>query len=293
MIERNRAHIHICFGSSYFGVLSGRHSAAARWRSCWLALLSAGALRLAVRRPSKMANLGSSRRVGLGLAALGRPGYITLGRSQAIGAAASRDVARMQEHTEAVLDAAMEHGVRWFDCARSYGRAEEFVGGWLRSRGVAPGEVFVSSKWGYKYVADWAVHVDGDVHEVKEHTASHLESQLAETVECIGEYVDLYQIHSATIESGVLENVAVLERLHACKKERGWAMGLSLSSATQSDVLRAALATEVEGERLFSSCQVTYNLLEQSAHAALLEAHNAGVSVIVKEGVANGRLLQG
>ena len=38
-----------------------------------------------------MANLGS-RRIGLGLAALGRPGYITLGRSDAIGDAASRDV---------------------------------------------------------------------------------------------------------------------------------------------------------------------------------------------------------
>lgn len=188
-----------------------------------------------------MANLLGRRRVGLGLAALGRPGYITLGRSEAIGAAASRDVAHMREHTEAVLDASWQQGVRWFDCARSYGRAEEFVGGWLRSRGISPHEVTVSSKWGYRYVADWAVQVDGDVHEVKEHTASRFESQLAETVECIGEFVDLYQIHSATIESGVLENVAVLERLHDCKKERGWALGLSLSSPTQSDVLRAAL----------------------------------------------------
>lgn len=143
------------------------------------------------------------------------------------------------------------------------------------------------------YVADWQVQVDGDVHEVKEHTAEHFLSQLAETEDCVGEYVRLYQIHSATIESGVLQNEQVLRSLHTCKKERGWAMGLSLSSPTQSDVLRAALAVTVEGEPLFSSCQVTYNMLEQSTHAALVEAHRAGLDIVVKEGVANGRLLAG
>jgi aryl-alcohol dehydrogenase-like predicted oxidoreductase len=99
---------------------------------------------------SAMANVLGSRRIGLGLAALGRPGYITLGRSEAIGAAATRDVEHMQRQTEAVLDAAFEEGVRWFDCARSYGRAEAFVGDWLRSRGVAPSDAAVSTKWGYR-----------------------------------------------------------------------------------------------------------------------------------------------
>ena len=239
-----------------------------------------------------MANLGS-RRIGLGLAALGRPGYITLGRSDAIGDAARRDVEYMRSRTEAVLETAWTAGVRWFDVARSYGKAEEFVGDWLRCKGVAPSEVAVSSKWGYRYVADWHVEVAGDVHEVKEHTPEHFASQLAETLDCVGEYIRLYQIHSATIESGVFQNAEVLQLLHSCKRERGWAIGLSLSSPTQSDVLRAALATRVQGEALFSSCQVTYNMLEQEAHAALLEAHHAGLTVIVKEGVANGRLLSG
>jgi aryl-alcohol dehydrogenase-like predicted oxidoreductase len=199
----------------------------------------------------------------------------------------------MRRRTEAVLETAWTEGVRWFDVARSYGRAEEFVGDWLRRRGVSSSEVAVSSKWGYRYVANWQVEATDDVHEVKEHTAEHFAIQLAETVESIGEYVRLYQIHSATMESGVLQNGKVLQALHACRQEHGWTIGLSLSSPTQSDMLRAALAIRVQGEPLFSSCQVTYNLLEQGAHAALMEAHRAGLTVVIKEGVANGRLLSG
>ncbi len=44
------------------------------------------------------------------------------------------------------------------------------------------------------------------------------------------------------------------------------------------------------GQPLFDSVQATWNLLEQSAGAALLEAQQRGVSVIIKEGMANGRL---
>ena len=51
-------------------------------------------------------------------------------------------------------------------------------------------------------------------------------------------------------------------------------------------------SVEVEGVPLFSSVQATYNLLEPSAGPALAEAHDAGRTVIVKEALANGRLVQ-
>jgi aryl-alcohol dehydrogenase-like predicted oxidoreductase len=44
------------------------------------------------------------------------------------------------------------------------------------------------------------------------------------------------------------------------------------------------------GRLLFDAVQATWNLLERSASAALAEAHDAGVGVIVKEALANGRL---
>ena len=62
---------------------------------------------------------------GLGLAALGRPGYINLGHAADLHA--DYDVAAMEGRAHAVLDAAHAAGVRYFDAARSYGRAEEFL----------------------------------------------------------------------------------------------------------------------------------------------------------------------
>ena len=96
--------------------------------------------------------------LGLGLAAVGRPGYITLGRDADLGP--DRSVAALEQRSHDVLDAAYAAGIRYFDAARSYGRAEAFLASWLRSREVAAGAVTVGSKWGYVYTADWQVDAD-------------------------------------------------------------------------------------------------------------------------------------
>ncbi len=145
--------------------------------------------------------------VGLGLAALGRPGYINLGHGRDVEDLA---VERMERAAHDVLDAAYEEGVRAFDAARSYGRAEAFLASWLERRGLAPGDVQVSSKWGYSYTAGW--RVDADEHEVKELTAAQLRRQWRESSALLGDHLGLYQIHSATIESGVLEDREVQRR---------------------------------------------------------------------------------
>lgn len=118
--------------------------------------------------------------------------------------------------------------------------------------------------------------------------------QLEESAAFLGDYINLYQIHSATFESGVLDNVDVHEALHKCRKERGWAIGLSVSSPKQDQVIRKAMEIQVGSgtSRLFDSVQCTYNLLEQRAGPALLEAHRLGMDIIIKEGLANGRVLQ-
>jgi aryl-alcohol dehydrogenase-like predicted oxidoreductase len=86
----------------------------------------------------------------------------------------------------------------------------------------------------------------------------------------------------------VLDDALVLARLRALKVERGWRLGLSVSGPQQAAVIRKALALQPP---LFDCVQATYNLLEQSAGPALEEAADAGVHVIVKEAMANGRLL--
>ena len=193
----------------------------------------------------------------------------------------------MEHRAHTVLDAAYQAGVRYFDAARSYGRAEEFLGSWLVSRGIRPGSVFVASKWGYTYTAGW--HVDAARHEVKDHSLTTLARQLAETTTRLGAHLSLYQIHSATLESGVLSDHAVIDEL-ARLKTTGLRIGLTLTGTSQSDVLRRALDVTRDGERVFDAVQATWNLLERSAASALEEAHAAGLRVIVKEALANGRL---
>jgi aryl-alcohol dehydrogenase-like predicted oxidoreductase len=216
--------------------------------------------------------------VGLGLAALGRPGYLTLGHGSDLGDDLS--VAAMERHARVVMDAAYDAGVRYFDAARSYGRAEEFLATWLRARG--PDDVTVGSKWGYTYTADW--EIDADPPEVKDLSAEAFRRQIAETRELLGDRLALYQIHSATVESGVLEDPDVLAGLAALRAE-GVAIGLSATGPAQMQTIQQAVAVGA-----FDAVQATFNVLEPAAGPALARAREAGMGIIVKEALANGRL---
>jgi len=219
--------------------------------------------------------------IGLGLAALGRPAYINLGHASDLGADRSPEALRAQTH--GVLDDAYARGVRYLDAARSYGLAEDFLGSWLRER--RPADVFVASKWGYTYTADW--RIDAEHHEVKDLSVGTLRRQLGETREHLGDWLQLYQIHSATIESGVLADGEVLAEL-AALRGTGVTIGLTATGPRQADTIDAAIATGA-----FDAVQATWNLHERSAGDALGRAHGAGMRVIVKEAVANGRLTGG
>lgn len=216
--------------------------------------------------------------IGLGLAALGRPGYLNLGHGEDLGD--DRSVAALRRRAHEVLDAAYEGGVRAFDAARSYGRAEEFLGEWLDSR--RPEDVTVSSKWGYVYTANWEVAADPP--EVKHHDVDTLRRQMEETRELLGDWLALYQIHSATPDSGVLEDEAVLAEL-AALRAGGLPIGVSVSGSSQRETLDRALELG-----LFDSVQATWNLRERAAAPALARAHRAGLRVYVKEALANARL---
>lgn len=223
-------------------------------------------------------------RIGLGLAALGRPGYINLGHDGDL--AGRRSKAGLERHAHSVLTAAYAAGIRYFDAARSYGDGEAFLGRWLATSNTV-GPITVSSKWGYRYVADW--RIDAAVHEIKDHSLDNLERQLEESRANLGSHLAVYQIHSATLESGVLDNDAVLNRL-AELRSGGLMIGLSTSGPKQAAVIRKALTIERDGVRLFGTTQSTWNLLEQSAGSALADAHAAGMGVLIKESMANGRL---
>ena len=223
--------------------------------------------------------------IGFGLAAIGRPGYINLGHDEDVGGRTGQ--AEFARHTHDMLDLARAGGITYVDTARSYGRAEEFLSTWLGSRHPAPEQMIVGSKWGYVYTADW--EVDAEVHETKIHTRANLDQQYAASVDLLGTHLRLYQIHSATRDSGVLDNTDVINRLGELRAG-GLVIGLSTSGPNQADTIRQAIDLDVDGQSLFGVVQATWNLLETSAGRALAEAADAGLAVIVKEAVANGRL---
>ena len=221
-------------------------------------------------------------RLGLGLAAVGRPAYITTDRDRDLP---DRSVGGMRARSEELLNAAYAAGVRYIDAARSYGRAEDFLAGWLDEH-VAP-DLVVGSKWGYSYVGGW--RQDAETHEVKDHSVAAFCRQQAESWALLGDRILVYQVHSATLDSGALDDL----ELHAALgelRDAGVVIGLTTSGPRQLETLRRALDVNVDGRPLFGSVQVTWNLLEPSAGPALAEAAVAGVGVIVKEAVANGRL---
>ncbi|GAA2807182.1 aldo/keto reductase [Saccharopolyspora taberi] len=225
----------------------------------------------------------STERLGLGLAALGRPAYINVGRAGVLPEL--RTAQEMRERTRVVLDAAHAHGLRWVDTARSYGSAEEFLANWLSERGH--GDVTVSSKWGYAYVAQW--RIETEVHEVKEHSVERLRTQWAETRALLGDRVHLYQVHSLTSDSPLFDDLALQHEL-ARIRDSGVRLGFSTSGAAQADAIERGWELEVGGAQLFSAVQSTWNSLEPSAGRALAEVHHGGWQVLVKESLANGRL---
>jgi aryl-alcohol dehydrogenase-like predicted oxidoreductase len=239
-----------------------------------------------VATPLELHPLGRSglhvTRLGLGLAAVGRPAYINLGHGADVRGATAH--AALEARAHEVLDAAYDAGLRYVDAARSYGDAEAFLASWLAARRLEPGTLTVGSKWGYTYVGGW--RIDADQHEVKDLSAATLQRQLGETRALLGPYLGLYQIHSATVESGVLDDPAVLDDLRRLRQS-GVAVGLTVTGAHQGATIERALEVG-----LFDTVQATFNLLERSAGPALQAAHDANLGVIVKEALANGRLTE-
>ena len=221
-------------------------------------------------------------KIGLGLASLGRPGYINIGHGEDLGE--DRSLSKMRANCHQVLDYAYENGIRYFDVARVYGNAEEFLSSWIRKQSNFSG--FVGSKWGYEYLANWEINVEK--HERKDHSASFLKHQWVETRMNLGKSIDLYHIHSVTSDSKVLYDAEVIKELETIKKG-GIDIGISTSGPEQKKTIENLIKVN-EKLKLFSFLQSTINIFDQSCISILNEAANQKINIIAKEVFSNGRL---
>ena len=225
----------------------------------------------------------SSKNIGFGTAAIGRPMYINIKHDVK---AVPFSLQEFKEQGELVLEDAYNKGVRYFDTSPGYGLAEQLLLEWLTKKNDP--SITVSTKWGYTYVANF--NPKAKQHEIKEHSLENLNKQWMYS-KMLLPYLKVYQIHSATLETGVLENQGILERLHQLKKEKGLIIGLTTTGANQVEVLEKALMIEVDGERLFQSFQCTFNILDQSIFSLKEELSCIAGPFIIKEAMANGRLI--
>ena len=221
-------------------------------------------------------------KIGLGLASLGRPGYINLGHDKDLGGDKSKS--KIKENCHQVLDFAYKNGIRYFDVARVYGDAEEFLSTWIRKQTKFNG--FVGSKWGYEYLANW--EINADKHERKDHSVAFLKQQWIETRLNLGKSIDLYHIHSVTPDSKVLDDPAVITELETIKKS-GIDIGISTSGPDQIKTIEHFIKVH-ESLKLFSFLQSTINIFDQSCLSVLEEASNQKINIIAKEVFSNGRL---
>ncbi len=222
--------------------------------------------------------------IALGMAAIGRPHYINIKTTDS-----PKDLTKeeLYAHATAVLNAAYAMGIRHIDTAPGYGIAEEILTNWLLTSN--PSDMSVSTKWGYTYAANF--EKDPVQHEIKEHSLHVLQQQWAYSKQLIPQ-LNIYQIHSATPDSGVLDNKEVLDTLFELKETFGIEIGITTSGLTQNETIQKAINIKKRGKSLFSIFQVTYNIFEQSIWDSIgvLKTHNAGI--IIKEGLANGRIFQ-
>ncbi|CDF80734.1 oxidoreductase [Formosa agariphila KMM 3901] len=219
--------------------------------------------------------------IGLGLAAIGRPEYINIKKEEI-----QQSETAFKNNAMDVLDDAYRFGVRYFDTAPSYGKGEQFLIDWHKLRNYK--DVTLSTKWGYTYMANWELGYAGK-HEVKEHSFDKLKEQWQISKALLPE-LKIYQVHSATLDSGIFTNTEALQELHSIKKETGVQIGISSSGVNQNEIIETALSIKIDNEDLFTSFQVTYNIFEQSTYKLLKRILSENKTVIIKEALANGRV---
>lgn len=151
------------------------------------------------------------------------------------------------ENADELLDGAFERGVNAFDCARSYGRAEEVLGGWIRRRGNRD-NVVVLSKCGD--IRDGIVKVNRRV--ITEQLETSLNTLQAD---CI----DIYLLHRDDPATPAAEYIETLNEAKRAGKIRIF----GVSNWTVGRIREANRYAETNGLEGFSVSSPNYGLARQ------------------------------
>jgi len=175
--------------------------------------------------------------------------------------------------TAAVVDAALESGINFFDTADCYGAgdSEKFLGAALKGR---RDKAIIATKFGIKMGEGKEGAHPKYVHEALDASLQRLQTDT----------IDLYQIHRPDPNTPIADTLEALN--DAVKAGKVREIGCSNFSAEQ---LREARATP--GPQYFESVQNEYSLLKRESEAEVLpECARTGVAFLPYFPLANGLL---
>jgi aryl-alcohol dehydrogenase-like predicted oxidoreductase len=178
-----------------------------------------------------------------------------------------------EQEAFALMDAAWELGISWFDTADAYGggRSESAIGRWCRSRGVRP-QITTKTYNPMDTGADHGL------------SRSRIERQLASSLERLGaDGVDLYLAHEFDSEVPLEETLGTFDDLFASGAIRAY----GVSNFTASQVEQAAAVGSP------ACVQNSYSLLERADERELLPLCEARSIAYVAFGPLAGGWLTG
>ena len=181
-----------------------------------------------------------------------------------------------QERTTAVVNAAIEAGINFFDTADVYGgtKSEEFVG---RALGARRRSVIVATKFG----------IPLDDQRKGGARPEYIRRAVEDSLKRLGsDYIDLYQLHRPDPEVPIADTLGALDELKRAGKVRE--IGCSNFSVEQ---IREAEGAVKPGAARFVSVQNEYSLLKRDPERGVLaECAARGIGFLPYFPLASGLL---
>ena len=190
-----------------------------------------------------------------------------------------------EKGTHAVMDAAIDAEIDFFDTAESYGggNSEIYMGSGLKGK---RDKVFLASKFG-----NTIVHIDGKNRGSAENIRAALDKSLAKLQT---DYIDLYQLHRPDYDTPIVDTMGALEDLVTEGKIRYY--GCSYFTGVQMQ--EAVDEAQRSGLRGFVTAQNAWNVLQRDIEPELVPVCEAsGITVLpyypIAKGLLTGKYLRG
>ncbi len=210
-------------------------------------------------------------RTGLSVPFLGL-GTVKIGRNAGVKYPEPFDLPA-DEEVAALLGAALDEGVTFWDTAPAYGRSEARLGPWVRAHRA---RLFLSTKAGESFEDGVSRH---------DFSADAIRRSLEESLRRLRtDRVDLLLLHSDGNDLLHLECEETVRTLQGLRDE-GLARSVGISAKTAAGVRAVAGRLDV--------VMAPFGIAQPELGPALAEAHDAGVGVVAIKVLGQGHALRG